>query len=257
MPQTNERLENERRHFDGLADRLGNVWWGHLTQAGRLRIERRCREAVRFAGLREGVSVLEPGAGAGEFTEQLARSGASISAVELSPGQVKLAREKMARFPNVTLIVGDAGALDFPDCRFDAVVGLSVLHHLDLGRVLLEFFRVLKPGGRMFFSEPNMLNPQVFLERNVKWLGRRLQNSPDETAFYRWPLARQLRAVGFSEVRVEPVDFLHPAIPGCAVGLMNRVNHLLERIPLLRELAGSHFIYAAKPEPSNAPGRSD
>jgi SAM-dependent methyltransferase len=247
MEQTDARLENERQHFDLLADQLGNVWWGHLTVAGRDRIERRFREAVRFAGLREGVSVLEPGSGAGEFTEKLALSGASISAVELSPSQVKLAREKLSRFPNVTLIVGDAGTLDFPDRSFDAVVGLSVLHHLDLDRVLPEFFRVLKPGARMFFSEPNMLNPQVFLERNVKWIGRRLQNSPDETAFYRWPLARRLREAGFSEVRVQPVDFLHPAIPAFAVGLMKRVNHLLERIPLIREVAGSHFIYAARP----------
>jgi ubiquinone/menaquinone biosynthesis C-methylase UbiE len=247
MEHLDERLKHEREHFDRLASEVGNVWWGHLTKAGQLRIERRSKVAARFARLEPGVTVLEPGSGSGEFTEKLARSGATICAVELSRSQVDLARERLARHPNVQLIVGDAGRLEFPDRHFNAVIGLSVLHHLDLDRTLREFLRVLKPGARLFFSEPNMLNPQVYLERNVKWIGRRLQNSPDETAFVRWSLARKLKEIGYVDVNIEPVDFLHPGIPAFAVGLMEKVNVLLEHLPLIREIAGSLFIYAAKP----------
>ncbi len=242
------RIQNERKHFDRLASELGHVWWGHLTQAGQHRIERRARVAGRFAGLSPGKTILEPGSGSGEFTEKLAKSGATICSVELSPPQMAIAKRRLGGLPNVCLTVGDAGRLDFREGAFDAVVGLSVLHHLDLNRVLPEFLRVLKPGGRMFFSEPNMLNPQVFLERNVKWIGRRLQNSPDETAFVRWPLTRTLAAAGFVHVEVVPVDFLHPALPGFTLGLMSRINRVLERLPLIREAAGSLFVFAAKPD---------
>jgi ubiquinone/menaquinone biosynthesis C-methylase UbiE len=247
MQRTDPRLENERQHFDRLASELGNVWWGNLTAAGQQRIERRSQVAAEFAGLREGTTVLEPGAGAGEFTGKLARTGATICAVELSPSQVALGRQKLSQASNVRWIVGDAGSLEFPDNHFDAVVGLSVLHHFDLDKVLPELIRVLKPGGRFFFSEPNMMNPQIFLEKNVRWIGRRLQNSPDETAFCRWSLSRRLRTVGFADVKVVPVDFLHPAIPAFAIGFMERVNALLEQLPLVREVAGSLFIFAAKP----------
>lgn len=248
MEPVETRLKNEREHFDRLASELGNVWWGHLTRAGQRRIERRSKAAAEFARLQPGVTVLEPGSGAGEFTEKLARSGATICAVELSASQVELARQKLGGTSNVRLIVGDAARLDFPDNHFDAVIGLSVLHHLELDPTLREFYRVLKPGARLFFSEPNMLNPQIFLEKNVKWIGRRLQNSPDETAFVRWTLAKKLRAAGYSEVKVVPVDFLHPGIPSFAVGFMEKVNAVLEVLPLVREIGGSLFIYASKPE---------
>jgi len=242
-----DRLDSERGHFDRLASEVGNAWWGHLTDAGRHRLERRASVAIQFARLQKGVTVLEPGAGSGEFTERLARSGAAICAVELSPRQLELARLRLGPVTNVRLVVGDAGRLDFPDKTFDAVVGLSVLHHLRLNKALPEFFRVLKPGARVFFSEPNMLNPQVFLERNVKWFGRWLQNSPDETAFYRWRLARELRTAGFSHVKVVPVDFLHPAVPRVAIRLMAAIGETLEHVPPIREIAGSLFVYAARP----------
>ena len=93
----------------------------------------------------------------------------------------------------------DVEALPFRSGAFDAVVGNAVLHHLRLDRAVPELLRVVRPGGAICFAEPNMLNPQVFLERNVRWIGRLLDNSPGETAFVRWRLRRELG--GVAEVR--------------------------------------------------------
>jgi len=115
-----------------------------------------------------------------------------------------------------------------------------------------EVFRILKPGGALLLFEPNMLNPQVAVEKNVRIVGRWLQNSEDETAFFRWPLGALLRRAGFDPVSVEPFDFLHPAVPAPFMGMIDVLGRLLERTPLAREIAGSLLIRAGKPAPPRA-----
>ena len=52
--------------------------------------------------------------------------------------------------------MGEDGAIPFPDASFDLIVNNQVLEHvLDLDRVLSEFARVLKPGGRVLSLFPD------------------------------------------------------------------------------------------------------
>ncbi|MGB3135481.1 MAG: class I SAM-dependent methyltransferase [Nodosilinea sp.] len=240
------RSDREREHFDQLADELGAVWWGSVTKAGQLRIDERGKLAIQQGRLGPGRRVLEPGSGNGEFTLRLARSGAEIAAVEIAPRQVAIAQQRLEGFPNVKTLVGDVTQLPFPDATFDAVVGNAVLHHFDLNTTLPELYRVLKPGGHFFFTEPNMLNPQIAVEKNVKFIGRKLQNSPDETAFFRWRIARRLKGYGFQRVQTKPFDFLHPGIPDGWISFVHGLSNLLSRNPLIREIGGSLQIYGRK-----------
>jgi SAM-dependent methyltransferase len=238
------RSARERKHFDRLADDTGAAWWGSATRAGQLRLDERGVITIRHADLRPGRVVLEPGAGNGEFTLRIAQSGATIIGVEISPNQVDIARRRLQAFPDTKVQVGDVDHLEFPDNHFDAVVGQSVLHHFELERSLPEFRRVLKPGGRFFFLEPNMLNPQIAVEKNIKAIGRRLQNSPDETAFFRWQIVRILREYGFRNPWARPFDFLHPGTPAFLVQTVHAMSRALSATPVLREIAGSLQIYA-------------
>ena len=82
--------------------------------------------------------------------------------------------------------------------------------------------------------------------KKLPFFGRWMGESPDETAFIRWKLARVLRSRGFSRVRIVPFDFLHPLLPAGVLDFSAAFCLMLERIPLLREAAGSLFISAEK-----------
>jgi hypothetical protein len=122
------------------------------------------------------------------------------------------------------------------------------LHHLEVEQSLRKIFDLLTPGGVMAFAEPNMLNPQICVQKNIPWIKRMLGDSPDETAFIRWRLAKLLRSIGFEEVQITPFDWLHPSTPRPVMGLVSLIGWVLEKTPLLREFAGSLLIKARRPQ---------
>jgi hypothetical protein len=117
-----------------------------------------------------------------------------------------------------------------------------VLHHLDIPAAIETCKRLLRAGGRMAFAEPNLLNPQVWMERNFRsWFP---YVSRDETAIVRWPLQRQLERAGFSDIFITPFDWLHPATPQSLMGVVDGIGRVLEHVPGAREFAGSVLISA-------------
>lgn len=234
----------EIEHGALIAERAESIWnWE--SAAGRQRANRRANLLIQAARLTSRTRVLELGCGTGLFTRKFADRGARVVAIDVSPALLKRARERGLR-GGVVFCLEDAECLSFEDKSFDAVVGSSVLHHLDLGRALKETHRVLKPGGRIAFAEPNMMNPQIALQRNIPILRRWAGESPEETAFSRWRLARRLRRTGFANVSIKPFDFLHPLVPRPLTPVVRGIGAVLESVPLLREIAGSLLISAER-----------
>ena len=238
-----ERLENEIEHARYLLARGPGEVWNWETPAGRIRWARRVKMLTNH--LREGQKVLELGCGTGFFTQSLANTKAEVTAIDISPDLLAVARAEIPA-NNVTFEVQNAYALSYGGETFDSVVGSSVLHHLEVDAALKEIWRVLKPGGLVFFTEPNMMNPQIAVQKNVPAIKKRLGDSPDETAFFRWPLQRRLARAGFREIRITPFDFLQPKTPATWIPAVERIGRRLETLPLLREIAGSLQIRALK-----------
>jgi ubiquinone/menaquinone biosynthesis C-methylase UbiE len=158
-----DRLLHEIEHSRSLAPHAEKTW-GWSSPAGQLRAERRAQLLAAHAELGPGKKALEIGCGTGLFTEKLAASGANLTAVDLSEELLAQARER--RIALATITRADAHHLSFSDASFDAVIGSSILHHLDMPQALREAYRVLKPGGKIAFAEPNMLNPQILVQKN-------------------------------------------------------------------------------------------
>jgi ubiquinone/menaquinone biosynthesis C-methylase UbiE len=191
------------------------------------------------------MTVLELGCGTGSFTRELARSGADVVAIDVSPELLEIARVNCSA-PNVQYQIQNAYALSYSEGVFDSVVGSSVLHHLEIKVALRDMYRVLKPRGTIYFTEPNMLNPQIAVQKNVPWIKRKLGDSPDETAFFRWSLRRLLEQTGYRDVRIDPFDFLHPKTPVALIERVNAFGRFLESVPVISEIAGSLYVRAVK-----------
>ena len=239
-----KRLENEIEHGRFLKEHGAAEVWNWTSPAGRIRWRRRVQ--MLTAHIRPEMKVLELGCGTGLFTAGIAASGAAVTAIDISPDLLKEAAEKV-KAGNVSFLRENAYDMSFPDASFDTVIGSSVLHHLDLDLALKEIFRVLKDGGVACFTEPNMLNPQIALQKNIPWLKRRLGDSPDETAFFAWQLKKELSGHGVKDIAVTPFDFLHPGIPARLIPLLKPLCDCAEKIPLLRAIAGSLYIKCKKP----------
>ena len=237
------RVEREIEHGKFLASEGAEISWGWGTPAGKERAKRRGALIAATAGLNGDSRALEIGCGTGIFTEILARTGAGIVAVDISTELLDMARSRNLPSDQVVLL-----EKRFEDCDvdgpFDAVVGSSVLHHLDLVPALRKMAELLKPGGVMAFAEPNFLNPQIFIER--KFRRAFAQVSPDETAFVRWSLEKELGRAGFEGMKITPFDWLHPFTPRILINSVKAMGCCLEKIPLVREFAGSLLISAKK-----------
>lgn len=238
-----QRLENEIEHGKFLAREGAGEIWNWESPAGKERWKRRVK--MLTGHITPGMIVLELGCGTGYFTKEMIHTGGLITAIDISPDLLKIAEENV-KSDLIFFREENAYSMSFDDATFDTVVGSSVLHHLDIKKALSEIFRVLKPGGTLYFTEPNMMNPQIALQKNIPWLKKKLGDSPDETAFFRWSLKSLLKETGFNEIRIEPFDFLHPAIPSKIINPISSIGHFVEKVPIMKEIAGSLFIEAVK-----------
>ena len=250
-----ERYDHERRQGELIAAGEEHVW-GWSGTAGTLRAERRARLLIEQAALGAGVRCLELGCGTGEFTQRLAETGCELVAIDLSEATAAIARRRVG--DRAEVVVGNVETGEGLEGRqFDALVGVSVLHHVDLDAAFEHTFSHLRPGGRFAFSEPNLLNPQVWAERSIEVVRRARRVTPHETAFRAGDLRARFEAAGFEVELCRPFEFLHPATPDVLIGAVGALERLAERTPL-RAIAGSIAIAGRRPlEHDEAPERGE
>ena len=99
-----------------------------------------------------GGRVLDYGAGTGTLAKLLGEGGRFDAVVGADlmarPAELPAANEWLSQDLNQPLAL--------PDASFDAVLSVEVIEHLENPRaVARDWFRLLKPGGRLFFTTPN------------------------------------------------------------------------------------------------------
>lgn len=147
----NDELRDGQLHMWYFYDRDDDA---SLVEA----VHRITTKVTDVLGLRPGEHVLDAGCGPGETAVHLARAcGARVTGVTVSDVEIASATaraEQAGVGSHVTFQYGDYARLPFPDATFDAVLALESLQNaVRLPVVLAELHRVLKPGGRLTFSD--------------------------------------------------------------------------------------------------------
>ena len=156
LHQDDQKAEKVRRMFASIArsydlnNRVHSLW---RDQAWR-------RFAVRQAEVREGDTVADIACGTGDLTEAFARTpAAAVIGIDFTHEMLQLAGVKKERrdpslASKITYIRGDAQHLPLADASCDVVsIAFGIRNVQEPERALAEFFRVLKPGGRLIILE--------------------------------------------------------------------------------------------------------
>ncbi len=101
--------------------------------------------------------LLDFGCGPGIYSVIFGKVGFQVFGLDLSPSNVRIAEnlaKKYALSTRTHFKIGATEHIIYPDEYFDVVVGVDILHHVDIEHSMTECLRVLKKGGVAFFKEP-------------------------------------------------------------------------------------------------------
>lgn len=98
--------------------------------------------------------VLVIGCGFGDDALRISKLGATVSAFDLSPDSLQIAKNLAAR-EGLTIDFQEmpAEAMLYADSSFDYIVARDILHHVDIPLVMQEIYRVAKPGAVFVVDE--------------------------------------------------------------------------------------------------------
>ena len=176
----------------------------------RLRMERELR-LLRLAAGPDGLKrVLSIGCGDGRFELMVARHAEFVTAIDISPEAIELAKENAAKLgvSNVEFRCMPVSEFSW-EARFDVVLCVAFLHHLPepkLPDFLRDVFVHTAPGGLLFTQDPNVNGILRKVGRVV--LGSRYDNyhSDDERELDPEEMKRELASAGFESLRWNASD---------------------------------------------------
>ena len=209
-------------------------------------VERQVDALVRFAGLAAGDHVLEVGCGMGRHTLPLAERGFSVEGLDLSP--TLLGRFEAFNNGRHEIPLHCADILELPESlngTFDAALGFFTLHHLhDLAASFAAMARLVRPGGRIVFLEPNPLNVLYYVQLAVapgmSWQGDKgILNMRPRRVF------GAMEEAGLESPAMERFGLFPPAVVNRRLGA--RLERGLERVPLWRAFLAFQLFCCAVP----------
>lgn len=208
------------------------------SRASHYFLDRKVEIALELADAPRESRVLEVGCSFGHQTFLLTNHFAQVTAVDISPESIDLARRRASAWnvANVSFEAADAEMLSgFGDASFDAVFCFSTVRFCPRPEAALrEMHRVLRPGRRAVIDFPNA---------NCPWYGpikraAGVETHIDDRLFRAHEVRALLSDAGFSDVEVRPMLFTSKRVADALLPGFRILDLIAERTPGLRGYAG-------------------
>lgn len=125
MPPDREHADVVREEFERAAPVFARRTAGRFDHL----------DVLAFSRVRHGDTVIEVGAGTGNFLSLFAPVASKLIAVDLTPGMLRVARERNA---NMLLAAVDGARLPFSDNSIDLVASAHAVHHIPIPVTVLR-----------------------------------------------------------------------------------------------------------------------
>ncbi|MFX0132584.1 MAG: class I SAM-dependent methyltransferase [Candidatus Hodarchaeota archaeon] len=195
--------------------------------------------------------ILDYGCGGGWLSLLIYNWGFNVIGIDVTAYLLKKAK---ITCPNVDFIISDAEKLPFKNTIFDFIIGISILHHLDLINSCKELFKVSCKGSKFIFMEPNVLNP-------LSAIGRKLfpmnTHTKGEKGYYIKNLLKMLSFLGYHIDKYFMLFFLTFPVARF-FKIINKKPHIsllkmisllekcMEKIPIINHLNSTIIIVGKK-----------
>jgi SAM-dependent methyltransferase len=231
---------------DNLLDRLSSA---RALSIHDEQMKRRERELVERRLGRDGGDVLAVGCGWHPGRHMFPAPAWRLTAVDLDPAKVEHVLESGAADRG---LVRRSGELDeLPDASFDVVLYRLVLHHIayqgPLSPTFREAARLLRPGGVLVATEPNLWHPvgAGLHAANRVGLGVAVHGTPDDIPLSPRLLESEARAAGL-EPELHAITFAWRRMPPSAQRVLWPLDRQGSRTRL-RRLGHHSLLLARKP----------
>ncbi len=252
---------------DEMPSLLANWFLG--SKAKRYLSRRRFMTVTGIAARsRRGGRALDAGCGWGYNLFLLERAGFRPFGIDIVQNDFTAA-SKVASANRVTINIAgaDISALPFVDSAFSAVTAVETFEHIfepDRVKAVREAARVLEPGGVFVLSTPNYRSLIESVKRLIVKLPilkklfpvmcypvGDIERGDYHPYSYHRPMKpagirKLLESEGFAVTGMKRVLFVFKNTPDLLFPLFRTVEYLLERIPLVRVLAGTLIVTARK-----------
>ena len=147
-------------YFNQEAEKYDAAYDANTPGGYALRV--RQQRVLELLGGRGG-KVLDVGCGAGRMAAPLLDLGYEFWGVDAAPTMIEECRNRYRDTSRVHLSVADAHRIEFDDALFDAVICMGVIDRIqNWESAIAEMARVLKPGGTLIVTFPNLASPYAW-----------------------------------------------------------------------------------------------
>lgn len=242
------RGEKQGEYWGNRATTYGNQY-GLDRECNQLKIERKMRVVFSYVHRKlepriiQRPKVIEFGCGTGLYTKELSKKFRYFVSSDISYQMIEVAQKNN---PDVEFKEVDARKMEFGDESFDVVFSAFLLQHAETELVLPEMYRILKKNGVFVAIVPNILNPIHYGRARVGLYRKIFHENSNSEDFTRWKWLEMMKNLGYRDIEITPIEFTSPYTPKSLTPIYFKASEILEKIPVLKEFAGSLIIAGRK-----------